>query len=217
MALLAVQGPVAREKVGAALTTRQREQALPLKRFTAVETDGWFIARTGYTGEDGVEVLLPAGQAVTLWNSLLQSGVAACGLGCRDTLRLEAGFALYGSDMDESTTPYESNLGWTVKLADLSRDFIGRTALVASQQAGDQRRLLALRLSGRAVPRSGYSVTFANGAIGVVTSGTFSPTLNCGIALARVTGPYSGDCGVVIRNNIVPAELVQLPFLSVKK
>jgi aminomethyltransferase len=134
-AMIAVQGPDARDKVLALLSPASREAAAKLGKFSAIEGDGMFIARTGYTGEDGFEIMVPEGQAVAFWNRLREAGVVPAGLGARDTLRLEAGMNLYGQDMDESVTPWEANLGWTVAL-DEGRDFIGRGALERQQVTG---------------------------------------------------------------------------------
>ena len=153
LALVAVQGPNARDKAAACLPASCREPAMALGPFYAAPCGEWLVARTGYTGEDGFEVILPAGEVVAFWNALAAAGVTACGLGARDTLRLEAGMNLYGSDMDESVTPLESGLAWTVAMTD-DRDFIGRAALEAQKSAGVQRRLVGLLLEGRGVLRA---------------------------------------------------------------
>src|SRR6266566_4876815 len=158
--------------------------AAPLPGFHSTWTAAAFVARTGYTGEDGFEIIVPADQAPALWRSLLDAGAAACGLGARDTLRLEAGMALYGQDIDESVTPLESGLAWTVDL-DSDRPFVGRSALEQQREAGPSRQLLGLKLLEKGVLRAHQAVQTAHGD-GQVTSGSFSPTLQVSIALARL-------------------------------
>lgn len=211
LAMLAVQGPAARDKAHGVLPAALREQAAQLKPFNAVERDGWFIARTGYTGEDGYEILVPADRSESLWNDLLTAGVRPCGLGARDTLRLEAGMNLYGQDMDETVTPLESALGWTVAMKD-DRAFIGRDALELQQAAGVPRKLVGLVLEGRGVLRPGQPVITDAGP-GVTTSGGFSPTLQRAIALARVPAEAGQDCQVEIRGKALPARSVRPPFV----
>lgn len=211
LAMIAVQGPKARSLAAVALGASAAEQANALARFAAVEVGDLFIARTGYTGEDGYEIVLPAAAAPALWQRLLDVGAHPCGLGARDTLRLEAGMNLYGQDMDESTSPLESGLAWTVVM-DGERDFIGRAALQAQLDAGVPRQLIALVLDERGVLRQGQRVLTDHGD-GVVTSGTFSPTLGKAIALARVPAGSPGQVRVDIRGREVPARLVQAPFV----
>ena len=188
-AMIAVQGPQARDKVIGLLREGDRAAAGKLGRFAALEVQDaggvpLFLARTGYTGEDGFEVVLPEAEAVAFWNALLAAGVKPAGLGARDTLRLEAGMNLYGQDMDESTTPWEAALGWTVVL-DEGRDFIGRAALEAQQATGVPRQLVGLVMDEKGVLRHGQKVLTAGGE-GEILSGTFSPTLGKAIAFARV-------------------------------
>ncbi|MBV9621384.1 MAG: glycine cleavage system aminomethyltransferase GcvT [Gammaproteobacteria bacterium] len=213
LAMLAVQGPEARAKAARLLPAAQAEAALALPVFTGRELGSWFVARTGYTGEDGFEIMLPAAEAVPAWRSLNALGVASCGLGARDTLRLEAGMNLYGNDMDESTHPYESNLGWTVALEPAQRDFIGRAALERIQREGAARRLVGLVLEDRGVLRSHQRVSTAQGGAGEITSGTFSPTLERSIALARVPADSRGSVQVEIRGRQLPARIVRPPFV----
>ena len=182
-----------------------------LAPFTAARTNGWLLARTGYTGEDGLEIMLPAPQATELWEELTAHGVRPCGLGARDTLRLEAGMNLYGQDMDESVTPLECGLRWTVDLAS-DRAFTGREALEARLSAGASRVQTGLILEGRGVLRSGYAVVSSAGE-GVVTSGTFSPTLGRAIALARVPAGTAHPCHVFIRGRKLPVRIVKPPFV----
>src|SRR6202161_99779 len=189
LAMLAVQGPKAPEKPVTLLPSEARPRALALAAFTSCEIGSWFVARTGYTGEDGFEVMMPAAEAADAWGRLLQQGVKPAGLGARDTLRLEAGMNLYGNDMDENFHPVESGLAWTVAFEPKDRDFIGREALERAQRESG-RELVGLLLEDRGVLRSHQKVLSAGATIaglsGEVTSGTFSPTLNRSIALARV-------------------------------
>ncbi|RPH95402.1 MAG: glycine cleavage system aminomethyltransferase GcvT [Lysobacterales bacterium] len=210
LAMLAVQGPNARDKCHALLPEAAVGQLREINPFNAVEHGEWFIARTGYTGEDGYEVMLPGAQAEELWNRLLATGVKPCGLGARDTLRLEAGMNLYGQDMDEDVTPLESGLAWTVAMGD-PRAFIGRPALERQQAAGLRRQLVGLLLEGRGVLRHGQAVTTPAGP-GIVTSGSFSPTLQRAIAFARVPVRAGPSCTVDVRGKDLPARVVRPPF-----
>jgi aminomethyltransferase len=175
-----------------------------------------FVARTGYTGEDGFEIVVPEAHAVALWNALLAAGVKPAGLGARDTLRLEAGMNLYGQDMDEAVTPYEAGLGWTVALDDLAdgkpRDFIGRDVLEAQKAGGVPRQLVGVVMDDKGVLRHGQRVLTANGD-GEILSGTFSPTLGKAIAFARVPAGDPGEVRVDIRGKEVPVRMVKFPFV----
>jgi aminomethyltransferase len=211
LAMIAVQGPAARETLWRA-RPEWRGPTEPLAAFFGAEPAAEvLVSRTGYTGEDGFEVALPAGQARALWDALLAAGAAPCGLGARDTLRLEAGMNLYGQDMDETTSPLEAGLGWTVSLADPARDFLGRRALEAHRPA---RRTAGLRLLERGVLRSHMKVRSAAGE-GETTSGSFSPTLNAAIAMARL--PLAAAPGaaaeIEIRGKWHAARIVKLPFV----
>ncbi|MCC6757508.1 MAG: glycine cleavage system aminomethyltransferase GcvT [Arenimonas sp.] len=211
LAMVAVQGPNARAKTLALLTPDAAGRAGALGKFAACEADGLFVARTGYTGEDGFEIMVPENQAVAFWNRLADAGMRPCGLGARDTLRLEAGMALYGQDMDETVTPYEAGLAWTVAL-DEGRGFIGRDALEAQAAAGDARQMIGLVMDEKGVLRHGQTVFAASGQ-GEILSGTFSPTLGKSIALARVP---TGDVGAVevdIRGKRLPLRAVKYPFV----
>jgi aminomethyltransferase len=210
LAMLAVQGPRARDVFWAALP-EFRPASEGLASFCAGETQQSFIARTGYTGEDGFELMLPAGEAPEAWRRLCAAGARPCGLGARDTLRLEAGMNLYGADMDASVTPYESGLGWTVALQG-ERDFAGRAALERRPAA---RQRLGLVLEPRAgVLRAHQSVRSAHGE-GVITSGGFAPTLNASIALARLPAACApGErVEVAVRDKLLAARLVRPPFV----
>jgi aminomethyltransferase len=211
LAMVAVQGPNARAKVHGLLSDATRAKAEKLGKFAAVEGDGLFIARTGYTGEDGYEIVVPEGEVVALWNRLKDAGVAPAGLGARDTLRLEAGMNLYGQDMDESVSPYEAGLAWTIAL-DAGRDFIGRAALEQQKAAGVPRQTIGLVLDDKGVLRHGQRVVTANGD-GEILSGTFSPSLAKGIALARVPAGAPGEVAVDIRGKLVPVRVVKYPFV----
>ena len=211
LAMIAVQGPHAREKVLSLLPGDDAADAIELPPFTAARFEDLFIARTGYTGEDGFEISLPADQAEEFWLSLLDAGVAPCGLGARDTLRLEAGMNLYGQDMDENVTPLESALGWTVAMKD-ERNFIGREALEAQKAAGISRRLVGLVLEGRGILRPHQRVVTSAGE-GETTSGGFSPTLQKAIAFARVPAGGDDTCEVEIRGKLLPARIVKPPFV----
>ncbi len=216
LAMLAVQGPHARAKVLALLAPADRGRADQLGRFFAIDVhaaDGapWFLARTGYTGEDGFEIHLANGHAVALWNALVAAGVRPAGLGARDTLRLEAGMNLYGQDMDEDTTPWEAGLAWTVAL-DPGREFIGRAALERQRAAGVPRELIGVVMDERGVLRHGQRV-LTGGADGVMLSGIFSPTLGKAIGFARVpTGARTG-LRVDIRGRELALRCVKYPFV----
>jgi aminomethyltransferase len=210
LAMIAVQGPHAREKVWQVLPqTRSATQAL--KPFNGVAVGDLFVARTGYTGEDGFELMLPARDAPATWTALENAGVRPAGLGARDTLRLEAGMNLYGQDMDEATSPLESGLAWTVDLAS-PRDFVGKSALVADALERAQVGLVLLERGG--VLRAHQAVETAHGE-GEITSGTFSPTLERSIALARVpAGVAAGDeVKVIVRDKALRARVVKPPFV----
>ena len=213
LAMIAVQGPNARAKALPLLPAELREAAGELQPFNAVPGSDWFVARTGYTGEDGFEIMLPEDEAAALWGGLADAGVAPCGLGARDTLRLEAGMNLYGSDMDEETSPLEAGLGWTIAWEPAQRAFIGRAALERQREDPGRRRFVGLLLTGRGVLRNHLKLFSGGREIGEITSGGFSPTLQRSIALARVV-PDSGDeCEVEIRGKRVPARVVKPPFV----
>ncbi|KXX64352.1 glycine cleavage system aminomethyltransferase GcvT [Marichromatium gracile] len=212
LAMIAVQGPEARTKTLPLLAAPLAERAQALAPFFATEHEDWFVGRTGYTGEDGFEIMLPATEAATLWQALEQAGVQPCGLGARDTLRLEAGMNLYGQDMDEETGPLEAGLGWTVAWEPAERDFIGRAALAAQRERGGLRRFVGLVLEGRGVLRGHQQVLIDGEVAGEITSGGFAPTLGGSIALARVAPTIGERCAVLIRDKAVPARVVKPPF-----
>lgn len=208
LGIIAVQGPNARAKVWEVLPQAKAAIA-DLKPFFAAEVEQYFIASTGYTGEDGYEIMLPAGEAEAMWNKLNAAGVTPCGLGARDTLRLEAGMNLYGQDMDETVSPLDAGLAWTVSL-NSERDFVGKAALTA---AGQQKQFLGLVLLDKGVLRGHQKVITAQGE-GEITSGSFSPTLQQSIALARLPlGVQVGDeVDVDIRGKLLKAKVVKPVF-----
>lgn len=210
LAMLAVQGPHARVKCWSALPAL-RDVSAPLAPFQAASAGDIYVSRTGYTGEDGFELMLPAAQAAGAWKRLRAAGVRPCGLGARDTLRLEAGLNLYGQDMDETVMPAECGLGWTVSLGS-ARDFIGKSALITRAPASI---LLGLVLDDRAgVMRAQQKAETRHGP-GVVTSGTFSPTLQTSIALARLpVATRAGDgVQILVRDKRIAARVVKPPFV----
>ena len=228
LAILAIQGPNAVAKL---------KQAKPswsdildgLKPFVGAdlaetEAANWFVARTGYTGEDGVEVILPGDNAAEFYQLMLDQGVKPAGLGARDTLRMEAGMNLYGHDMDETTSPYECNMGWTLALKD-DRDFVGREALTAkrkqAKEDGTSMKQVGLLLETRGVLREGMTVTINQGTdketTGVITSGTFSPSLKQSIAIARIPESVTDEDTVQVdlrgKGKFVDVRVLKLPFV----
>ena len=211
LAMIAVQGPNARARA-ATLIGQYADEALQLKPFTGRQLGEYFISRTGYTGEDGWEVMLPVAAAPKFWSDLQAAGVAQCGLGARDTLRLEAGMNLYGNDMDENLSPLESGLTWTVAFDPPERDFVGRAALDAQRAAGVKRKLVGLILDDRGVLRGHQRVVTPAGD-GELTSGTFSPTLEKSIGFARVPAATGERVEVDIRGKLLAARVVKYPFV----
>ncbi|MES2216884.1 MAG: glycine cleavage system aminomethyltransferase GcvT [Pseudomonadota bacterium] len=212
-AMLAIAGPKVREKITELFNPQDAAAVLALKSFHAVSFNDFFVARTGYTGEDGFEIILPATQAPAFWEKLLAADIKPCGLGARDTLRLEAGLNLYGSDMDEKVTPLESNLAWTVAMEPAQRDFIGRAALEKILRQGVTQKLVGLVLEGQGVLRNHQKIKVENVGAGEITSGSFSPTLNKGIALARVPTGTGDSCLVEMRGKYVTAQVIKPPFV----
>lgn len=213
LAMIAVQGPDARALAGGVLDAEWREAALGLPSFAALEAGEWFIARTGYTGEDGFEIVVPGTDAPGLWRSLVEAGAVPCGLGARDTLRLEAGLNLYGNDMDEQASPLESGLAWTIAWEPAERDFIGREALQAMRTRGGLQRFTGLLLEGRGVLRNHQRVVVADRGDGEITSGGFSPTLERSIALARLPAGDYDRAQVDIRGRLHDVRIVKPPFV----
>jgi len=210
LAMVAVQGPNARAKATPLLPEAARAVAAKLGVFFGAAFDDWFVSRTGYTGEDGFEVALPAESAADFWQALAAAGVTACGLGARDTLRLEAGMNLYGNDMDEAVSPLDAALAWTVDLK-TPREFVGRSAL---ERDGARKAFVGLKLLDKGVLRSHQKVVTHAGE-GEITSGTFSPTLGCSIAMARVPRDVKvGDTAQVdVRGKLLQAQVVKMPFV----
>ncbi|MDC0920671.1 glycine cleavage system aminomethyltransferase GcvT [Candidatus Thioglobus sp.] len=211
LAMIAVQGPNAREKVFAAMPGVENI-AGELKPFNAASLGSLFIARTGYTGEDGFEIMLPDKSAEFTWKMLLEGGVKPCGLGARDTLRLEAGMSLYGSEMNDEVSPLEAALSWTVDLSNEDRQFVGRKALEELKNEGPKNTIVGLVLEGKGVIRDHQKVVTSLGD-GEVTSGSFSPTMGKAIALARVPMGATGSCEIEMRNKLVSAKIVKPPFV----
>jgi len=213
LAMLAIQGPKARDKISALFPKEKLQTILALKPFHSTSFNDYFIARTGYTGEDGFEMILPAEKAPEFWQKSLSAALTPCGLGARDTLRLEAGLNLYGTDMDEKVTPLESNLAWTIAWEPNDRHFIGRDSLEKQSEAGTQYQLVGLVLEGQGVLRNHQQVVVENVGNGEITSGSFSPTLNKGIALARIPAGPITRCLVEMRGKYLPAQVIKLPFV----
>ncbi|MEP1743440.1 MAG: glycine cleavage system aminomethyltransferase GcvT [Kangiellaceae bacterium] len=216
-AMLAVQGPNAIEKTNSVLSKAQQEAVAGIGVFFAADSEGYFIARTGYTGEDGYEIMVPADQAGEFWNKLVDAGVRPCGLGARDTLRLEAGMNLYGNEMDETVSPLEANMGWTITWTPEDRDFIGKSALLSQKEVGIKNKLVGLVLQGKGVIRSHMKVIAEGVGEGETTSGTMSPTLKQSIGIARVPKATGETVMVEIRKKLVPAKVVKATFVRMGK
>ncbi|MCG8370549.1 MAG: glycine cleavage system aminomethyltransferase GcvT [Proteobacteria bacterium] len=213
LAMLAVQGPKARELAAPVIHAEYRDAALALKPFYGLDAGDYFVARTGYTGEDGWEILMPAADAHAVWDRLIAAGVVPCGLGARDTLRLEAGMNLYGSDMDETVSPLESGLAWTVAWEPADRDFIGRAALETQRENTDRRRFVGLVLEDKGVLRNHMKVIVEGVGEGEITSGGFSPTLERSLALARVPAGDYDRAQVEVRRHLLDVRIVRPPFV----
>ncbi|MGR6874800.1 glycine cleavage system aminomethyltransferase GcvT [Pseudomonas sp. HK3] len=213
LAMIAVQGPEAIEKAKQAASSEQAAVIEQLSIFQGLSCGDWFIGRTGYTGEDGLEIMIPEAEATAFWDALIKVGVKPAGLGARDTLRLEAGMNLYGNDMDETISPWQAGMGWTLALKD-GREFIGKAPLLAEKEAGIEYKLVGLVLETRGVMRSHQKVIFTTSdKAGEVTSGTFSPTLQVSIAMARVPADAGTECAIDMRGKAVPVRMVSMPFV----
>ena len=208
LAMIAVQGP---DAVGLMNQWHESIEFDALPSFSCVAIDQTLVARTGYTGEDGFEVMLPEENAAEFWHFLTERGAEPAGLGARDTLRLEAGLNLYGHEMDEEINPLAANLGWTIKWKPGDRKFVGRQALERSEKKVDE-QLVGLILDGKGVLRQGQRVLTSQGE-GLITSGSYGPTINCSIALARLPKLAEMNCEVEIRGKLVPSRIVPLPFV----
>ncbi|MCP9267611.1 glycine cleavage system aminomethyltransferase GcvT [Xenorhabdus sp. XENO-1] len=220
LALIAVQGPNAQSKTQSLLNDEQKQAVTGMKPFFGVQSGDLFIATTGYTGEAGYEIALPKEQAADFWQQLLTAGVKPAGLGARDTLRLEAGMNLYGQEMDETISPLAANMGWTIAWKPEDRQFIGREALERQREVGTE-QLVGLIMRDKGVLRGGLTVHFTDKAgemrSGVITSGTFSPTLGFSIALARVPQGIGEQAIVQIRNREMPVQVVKPGFVRMGK
>lgn len=217
LAMIAVQGPNARQKFHSLLSAEDVAVVDALSVFSGAYLTGarseWFVARTGYTGEDGYEVMLPEAEAENLWRSLVNAGVRPCGLGARDTLRLEAGMNLYGHEMNDEVSPLVANMAWTIAWTE-GRDFIGRSVLEKAKAEGVRDKLVGLVMHERGVLRDGYPVLVAESdRQGVITSGSFSPTLGYSIALARVPVEVGSSAKVLIRGKEVQVDVVKPNFV----
>jgi aminomethyltransferase len=212
LAMVAVQGPNAIEKVKQ-VRSEQADLIGELKVFQGLPVGEWFYARTGYTGEDGLEIMIPAAEVAQFWEALAAAGVAPAGLGARDTLRLEAGMNLYGNDMSDSISPLQAGMGWTIAWEPSERDFIGRKALEAQKAAGIPSKLVGIVLETRGVMRSHQKVVVEGIGEGEITSGTFSPTLQHSIAMARVPYDTGSECHIEMRGKLIPARIVKMPFV----
>ena len=210
MGILAIQGPDALSKVSA--IEEMHNQASSLQTFGCMFDGEKLYARTGYTGEDGLELIVPAKDIKHLWDQALEMGCMPIGLGARDTLRLEAGLNLYGNDMTIDNHPYESNLGWTIDMSDENRQFIGKEALLSIDQSKSQ-KITGIILQDKGVLRPGYEITHEQGN-GIVLSGSYSPTLQSSIGLARVDQGFEKNGKVLIRNKVLNIEFVSPRFLG---
>ena len=217
MAMVAIQGPNARAKVAQVLAqdaAALNDLGVFYGAFLSGNRSEWFAARTGYTGEDGFEIMLPEGDVCAFWQALAAAGVALCGLGARDTLRLEAGMNLYGHEMNDETSPLVANMGWTIGWEPAARQFIGRDVIAAEKAAGAAFKLVGLVMRSRGVLRDGYEVVVEGSDVrGVITSGTFSPTLGVSIALARIPCVAASTAEVIIRGKSTPVEVVKPNFV----
>lgn len=216
LAMIAVQGPNAKAKAASVFSAEQNAAVEGMKPFFGVQSGSLFIATTGYTGEAGYEIIVPEAEAEALWQALLDAGVKPCGLGARDTLRLEAGMNLYGQDMDESINPLAANMGWTVAWEPSDRDFIGRDALTAIKAAGTD-KLVGLVMEEKGVLRHDMAVFFTDSEgvehQGVITSGSFSPTLGYSIAMARVPNGIGAIAEVEMRKKRVNVKVIAPSFV----
>lgn len=210
-AMIAVQGPNAKSKAAELFSAAQKEAVEGMKAFFGVQAEDLFIATTGYTGEAGYEIMVPAADAASFWQKLLNVGVVPCGLGARDTLRLEAGMNLYSQDMDETISPLAANMGWTITWEPSNRNFVGREALEQQKVSGTN-KLVGLVMTDKGVLRAGQKVQ-VNGGEGVITSGTFSPTLGHSIAMARVPSTVGDSAEVEIRKKWVTVNVVKPSFV----
>ncbi|MGS2723609.1 glycine cleavage system aminomethyltransferase GcvT [Porticoccus sp. GXU_MW_L64] len=213
-AMIAIQGPQAIELTKSVVCADAVTAIDALKPFVAAPVGSWYIARTGYSGEDGLEIMLPGDQAADFWQRLHKAGVEPCGLAARDTLRLEAGMNLYGNDMTDEVSPLEANMAWTVTWEPQDRDFIGRAALTQQKADGVKNKLVGLVFEGRGVLRAGMTVVVEDSDNnGIITSGAFSPTLGTAIAFARVPKTVGDQVQVELRGKLAPARVIKPCFV----
>ncbi len=212
LSMIAVQGPSARGKVVSLLSEADAKVASDLKIFFGAQLGDLFVARTGYTGEDGFEIILPNQQVADFWGQLIDAGVKPIGLGARDTLRLEAGMNLYGTDMDEGISPLQAGMAWTIAWEPTERDFNGRAALEKEKMEGSKSKLVGLVLEDKGVLRGHQKVITSHGE-GEITSGSFSPTIGKSIALARIPSETQDNCFVEIRGKQLAVKIVKPPFV----
>jgi aminomethyltransferase len=212
-AIIAVQGPEAIAIAKTVMSEAAQTAIEGLKPFESADVDNWFIARTGYTGEDGLEIMVPEAQAADFWMALADAGVAPAGLAARDTLRLEAGMNLYGNDMTDDVSPLEANMGWTITWEPQDRDFIGRAALTQQKADGVKNKLVGLVFEGRGILRAGMRVVSEGNDDGITTSGVFSPTLEGAIAFARVPKTVGDRVEVEVRGKLMPARVIKACFV----
>ena len=213
LAMVAIQGPQAIALAKQSVSESRAKLIDQLSVFQGLESEGWFLARTGYTGEDGLEIMLPEDEVADFWQQLADVGIKPCGLGARDTLRLEAGMNLYGSDMDETISPLAANMGWTVAWEPQERNFVGRDALEALRSAGVEQKLVGLVMESRGVLRGHQKVIVDGVGEGEVTSGTFSPTLGYSIAMARVPAATGDQAEVEVRGKRMPVRVIRPSFV----
>jgi aminomethyltransferase len=217
LSMIAVQGPKAKEKAAKVFSAELNAKLEGVGPFFGIDGGDLFVATTGYTGEEGYEIILPEDQAVDMWQKLLDVDVRPCGLGARDTLRLEAGMNLYGLDMDDSVSPLAANMAWTVAWKPEDRDFIGRDALLAQKESGELHKQVGLVMEAKGVLRSGQRVVFKDSEgveqEGVITSGTFSPTLGYSVAMARVPRSIGETAQVEMRKKFVEVQVVKSGFV----
>ena len=217
LSMIAVQGPNAKEKAAKVFNSEQNALLEGIKPFMSVDSGDYFIATTGYTGENGYEIIVHEDKAADLWQQLLDVDVRPCGLGARDTLRLEAGMNLYGLDMDEEVSPLAANMAWTIAWDPEERDFIGRSALVEQKASGKLHKQVGLLLEAKGVLRTGLKVVFTDSdgveQEGVITSGTFSPTLGHSVAIARVPRSIGEVAQVEMRKKLVDVKVVKSGFV----
>ena len=213
LAMMAVQGPNARQLAAPCIDAEWRDQALALELFNGLDAGDLFVARTGYTGEDGWEIVMPAARAPAVWDRLIAAGISPAGLGARDTLRLEAAMNLYGSDMDETISPLEAGLGWTIAWEPEDRPFIGRGPLEKQRGNAQRKRFVGMLLEDRGVLRNHQRVVVDGFGEGEITSGGFSPTIGRSIALARLPAGDYGTAQVDVRGKLLSARIVKTPFV----